>query len=72
MAVAGRGDLAGRAEWNSREASRETTDWLAEEEKLLEDGFPLKIGWAGRGPGCRGRLRRLSHSPAMAEGCRAG
>ena len=52
MAVAGRGDHAGRAEWNSREASREAADWLAEEGKLLEDGFSLKIGWAGRGPGC--------------------
>ena len=25
--------------------------------------------WAGRGPGCWGRLRRLSYLPAVAVGC---
>ena len=49
--MAGRGDLDSRAEWSSREASRETADWLADGGKLLEDGFPLKIltGWPAEG-----------------------
>ena len=36
-----------QAEQGSREASRGAADWLADEGKLLEDGFPLKfwLGW---------------------------
>ena len=35
-----------QAEQGSREASRGAADWLADEGKLLEDGFPLKL-WLG-------------------------
>ena len=36
-----------QAEHGSREASRGAADWLADDRKLLEDGFPLKfwLGW---------------------------
>ena len=36
-----------QAEQGSREASRGAADWLADDKKLLEDGFPLKfwLGW---------------------------
>ena len=32
-----------QAEQGSREASRGAADWLADDRKLLEDGFPLKF-----------------------------
>ena len=69
--MAGRGDLDGRAEWSSREASRETADWLADGGKLLEDGFPLKIltGWPAEG---RSSLGMASPCGSWLRGCWTG
>ena len=69
--MAGRGDLEGRAEWSSREASRETADWLADGGKLLEDGFPLKIltGWPAEG---RSSLGMASPCGSWLLGCWTG
>ena len=65
------GDLEGRAEWSSREASRETADWLAEGGKLLEDGFPLQIltGWPAEG---RSSLGMASPCGSLLRGCWTG
>ena len=69
--MAGRGDLDSSAEWSSREASRDTADWLADEGKLLEDGFPLTIltGWPAEG---RSSLGMASPCGSWLHGCWTG